>query len=156
MLYISSPLHLSTYYTLPIHKTPVDSLALLKQTKNLPSQTTHAQTPPSPKTTKGVHFLHIPMFGRGEVMSWCWGAVIFQISCGNIVKIYFHIMSTASYLTRESHSFSHGTSGSSRKKIKHFSYSPFDKIGKGFSSVVYRGTNDNTSTPYPTQMRQWR
>ena len=59
----------------------------------------------------------------------------------------------ATYLTRESHSFSHGTSGGSRKKIKHFSYSPFDKIGKGFSSIVYRGTNDNTSTPSPTQTR---
>lgn len=53
-----------------------------------------------------------------------------------------------SYLVRESSSFSQGSSVSSRKKIKHFSYSPLDKIGKGFSSVVYRGTNDNTSIAY--------
>ena len=34
------------------------------------------------------------------------------------------------------------------KKIGNFSYSSSDKIGKGFSSVVYKGTNDNTSTIY--------
>lgn len=41
----------------------------------------------------------------------------------------------------------YGKSGSysSVKKIKHFSYNPIDSIGKGFSSVVYRGQNDNTS-----------
>lgn len=33
----------------------------------------------------------------------------------------------------------------SRKKVKHFSYSPTDKVGKGFSSIVYKGTNDLTS-----------
>lgn len=37
------------------------------------------------------------------------------------------------------------TSSDSRKKIKHFSYSMNDKIGKGFSSIVYKGTNDLTS-----------
>lgn len=37
------------------------------------------------------------------------------------------------------------SSSSSRKKIKHFSYSHSDKIGKGFSSIVYKGTNDLTS-----------
>lgn len=43
-------------------------------------------------------------------------------------------------------STSHGsTSGESRKKIKHFSYSMTDKIGKGFSSIVYKGTNDLTN-----------
>ena len=43
-------------------------------------------------------------------------------------------------------STSHGSSSSdSRKKIKHFSYSHSDKIGKGFSSIVYKGTNDLTS-----------
>ena len=43
-------------------------------------------------------------------------------------------------------STSHGsTSGDSRKKIKNFSYSMTDKIGKGFSSIVYKGTNDLTS-----------
>lgn len=31
---------------------------------------------------------------------------------------------------------------SSVKKIKHYSYNPLDSIGKGFSSVVYRGQND--------------
>lgn len=30
-------------------------------------------------------------------------------------------------------------------KVKNFSYSPLDQIGKGFSSIVYRGTNDETS-----------
>ncbi len=63
-------------------------------------------------------------------------------------------MSMATYLSRESHSFSHGTPATTRKKIKHFSYSPYDKIGKGFSSIVYRGTNDTTSTPPPTQIKQ--
>jgi len=37
------------------------------------------------------------------------------------------------------------TNSSNKKKIKHFSYSSSDKIGKGFSSIVYRGTNDLTS-----------
>jgi len=35
-----------------------------------------------------------------------------------------------------------------RKKVKDFSYHPSDKIGKGFSSVVFKGTNDNTSIYY--------
>lgn len=40
----------------------------------------------------------------------------------------------------------HSTSSNTlKKKIKHFSYSSNDKIGKGFSSIVYKGTNDNTS-----------
>ncbi len=34
---------------------------------------------------------------------------------------------------------------SATKKVKHFSYSQDLKIGKGYSSVVYRGTNDLTS-----------
>ncbi len=38
-----------------------------------------------------------------------------------------------------------GSTTDSRKKIKHFSYSHSDKIGKGFSSIVYKGTNDLTS-----------
>ena len=46
-------------------------------------------------------------------------------------------------------STSHGSSSSdSRKKIKHFSYSHSDKIGKGFSSIVYKGTNDLTSISF--------
>lgn len=32
----------------------------------------------------------------------------------------------------------------SRKKIEDYSYGLFDKIGKGFSSVVYKGRNDLT------------
>lgn len=28
------------------------------------------------------------------------------------------------------------------KKVKNYSYNPLDSIGKGFSSVVYRGQND--------------
>jgi len=31
-----------------------------------------------------------------------------------------------------------------RKKIEDYSYGLKDMIGKGFSSVVYRGTNDKT------------
>ena len=41
-----------------------------------------------------------------------------------------------------------------RKKIKHFSYSESDRIGKGYSSIVYRGLNDLTSIPLPMQMKQ--
>lgn len=40
-----------------------------------------------------------------------------------------------------------------KKKIKHFSYSESDRIGKGYSSIVYRGTNDHTSTNLSKQMR---
>ena len=40
------------------------------------------------------------------------------------------------------------------KKVKHFSYNTEDKIGKGYSSVVYRGINDITSRVYISQMRQ--
>lgn len=35
---------------------------------------------------------------------------------------------------------------SNRRKVKHFSYSPDDKIGKGYSSIVYRGLNELNST----------
>lgn len=31
------------------------------------------------------------------------------------------------------------------KKIKNYSYNPLDSIGKGFSSVVYKGQNDDNS-----------
>jgi len=40
-----------------------------------------------------------------------------------------------------------------KKKIKHFSYSPEDKIGKGYSSVVFKGVNDLNSTVHSTQMK---
>jgi len=32
-----------------------------------------------------------------------------------------------------------------RKKIEHYSYALGDRIGKGYSSVVYRGRNDQSS-----------
>jgi len=32
-----------------------------------------------------------------------------------------------------------------KKKVKHFTYSHDDKIGKGYSSVVYKGTNELNS-----------
>lgn len=31
-------------------------------------------------------------------------------------------------------------------KVKNFSYKPEHRIGKGYSSVVYKGTNDLTGT----------
>ena len=37
-----------------------------------------------------------------------------------------------------------GSSTAMRKKIKNFSYHKDDKLGKGFSSVVYKGKNDDT------------
>ena len=40
----------------------------------------------------------------------------------------------------ESHR-SHSLSSNGKKKVGNFSYLPSDKIGKGFSSVVYRGIN---------------
>lgn len=43
-----------------------------------------------------------------------------------------------------------GSSSGGRRKVKHYSYSSEDRIGKGYSSVVYRGTNDLTSTPPTT------
>jgi hypothetical protein len=33
------------------------------------------------------------------------------------------------------------SSVNNKKKIKHFVYSENDRIGKGYSSIVYRGTN---------------
>lgn len=37
------------------------------------------------------------------------------------------------------HDFNSSTAA--KKKVKNYSYSASDKIGKGFSSVVYRGLN---------------
>jgi hypothetical protein len=34
-----------------------------------------------------------------------------------------------------------------RKKIENYSYGLSDTIGKGYSSQVYRGRNDNTEEP---------
>ncbi len=53
---------------------------------------------------------------------------------------------THQHYKRESFPASYGHQLTERKKIKKYSYSPSDKIGKGFSSVVYKGTNDETST----------
>lgn len=50
-----------------------------------------------------------------------------------------------SYNYKKPCSYQGNSSSDSRKKIKHFSYSHTDKIGKGFSSIVYKGTNDLTS-----------
>ena len=59
-----------------------------------------------------------------------------------------------SFLTKEHNSFSMGGQGTlNRKKIKHFSYSSSDRIGKGYSSVVYRGKNDQTGKLGSTQMK---
>ena len=54
------------------------------------------------------------------------------------------------YLRDHSYSLN---SGSSRRKIKHFSYLPSDRIGKGYSSVVYKGKDDNTGTTPITKMK---
>lgn len=45
--------------------------------------------------------------------------------------------------------------GTGRRKIKHFSFSEADRIGKGYSSIVYKATNDLTSTARSTQMKPW-
>lgn len=44
-------------------------------------------------------------------------------------------------MSRENSNISAG----SRKKIEQYSYCLTDKIGKGYSSIVYRGRNDDTS-----------
>jgi hypothetical protein len=36
-------------------------------------------------------------------------------------------------------------SAGTRKKIENYSYALLDKIGKGYSSTVYKGRNDDTS-----------
>ena len=33
-----------------------------------------------------------------------------------------------------------------KRKVKNYVYSPEDRIGKGYSSVVYRGINEQNST----------
>lgn len=38
-----------------------------------------------------------------------------------------------------------------RKKIENYSYGLNDQIGKGYSSQVYRGRNDDTGTPIMIQ-----
>lgn len=39
--------------------------------------------------------------------------------------------------------------GSGHKKIKDYCYNPADRIGKGFSSIVYKGVNELTSNLFP-------
>lgn len=51
------------------------------------------------------------------------------------------------------HKYNKSSSYSSTRRVKHYSYSPLDSIGKGFSSVVYRGLNDNTSN---SPFHAWR
>lgn len=43
---------------------------------------------------------------------------------------------------------SSSTTPNGHKKIKDYSYNPLDRIGKGFSSIVYKGLNENTSNTY--------
>ena len=40
-----------------------------------------------------------------------------------------------------------------RKTITNYSYETHDVIGKGYSSVVYRGVDDSNGTPNITQDR---
>lgn len=44
--------------------------------------------------------------------------------------------------------------GAIRKKLEDYSYVLNHNIGKGYSSQVFRGRNDLTGTPLPTQTRQ--
>ena len=44
------------------------------------------------------------------------------------------------FLNRDHHSYSMATTHA-KKRVKHFTYSPSDRIGKGYSSVVYKGKN---------------
>ncbi len=39
------------------------------------------------------------------------------------------------------HSGSNSNCTNGNKKIKDYSYNPSDRIGKGFSSIVYKGVN---------------
>ena len=41
----------------------------------------------------------------------------------------------------------HSYSSYGTKKLGNYSYSSLDKVGKGFSSVVYKGKNEQTSNP---------
>ena len=44
-------------------------------------------------------------------------------------------------------------SGAVRKKLEDYSYLLSDNIGKGYSSQVFRGRHDLTSTPSSTQTK---
>ena len=58
----------------------------------------------------------------------------------------FGVYSNPSRKDLPSNSFA--PASNSRKKIKDYSYGYMDQIGKGFSSVVYKGTNDVTSKQF--------
>ena len=45
-------------------------------------------------------------------------------------------------------------SGAVRKKLEDYSYLLSDNIGKGYSSQVFKGRHDLTSTKLFTQMKQ--
>jgi hypothetical protein len=63
-----------------------------------------------------------------------------------IVKFNIHIDKMATTLNHYRNDlFGGNSSQTNRRKIKHFSYGSHDKIGKGYSSIVYKGTNDLTS-----------
>ncbi len=40
------------------------------------------------------------------------------------------------------------TSQASKKKIKNFTYSPLDRIGKGYKSIVYKRINETTGNNF--------
>lgn len=42
-----------------------------------------------------------------------------------------------------------------REKIDHYSYVGKESIGKGFSSSVFKGRDDNTGITFLTQMNMW-
>ena len=45
------------------------------------------------------------------------------------------------------------TTHEGRKSVGQYNYSPKDVIGKGYSSTVYRATNEQNGTPPLTQVR---
>ena len=63
------------------------------------------------------------------------------------------MLSSQPYLSKPASQKSHSFSSYSKKKVSHFSYSPSDKIGKGFSSVVYKATNELTSTTFQSMIQ---
>lgn len=55
-----------------------------------------------------------------------------------MIKLALGLISLNSILTMSS---IYKGPGVGRRKIKHFSFSEADRIGKGYSSVVYKATN---------------
>lgn len=56
----------------------------------------------------------------------------------DMIKLALGLISLNSILTMSS---IYKGPGVGRRKIKHFSFSEADRIGKGYSSVVYKATN---------------